>query len=80
MTCYNALYSHRTLHIGMLLVGRCRLVEEDAVEVFHSYGFSLVLFFLDVQFQVLSGKNNNGVVFPFPFHIFMPRPVYYYLK
>ena len=40
----------------MLLVSRSVLVEEDVVEVFHYYGFSHVLFFLDVKFQVLSRK------------------------
>ena len=40
--------------IGMLLVSRPGLVEEDAVEMFHYYGFHLS--FLDVKFQVLSGK------------------------
>ena len=35
----------------MLLVRRSRLVEENVVEVV----FSLVLFFLDVKFQVVSG-------------------------
>ena len=39
----------------MLLVSRSGLVEEDAVEVL-LLGFSLVLFFLDVKFQALSGK------------------------
>ena len=38
----------------MLLVSRSRLVEEDAIEVFHYY-VSLV-FFLDVKFQALSEK------------------------
>ena len=43
--------------VGMLLVSRSGLVEEDAFEVFvPSLWFSLVLFFLDVQFQVFSGK------------------------
>ena len=40
--------------VGMLLVNRSGLVEEDAVEVFHYYGFHLS--FLNVQFQVFSGK------------------------
>jgi hypothetical protein len=39
----------------MLLVSRSGLVEENAVEMFHYYGFHVVLF-LDVKFQVLSGK------------------------
>ena len=41
--------------IAILLVSRSRLVEEDAVEVFHYCGFT-VLIFLGVKFQVLSGK------------------------
>ena len=45
----------------MLLVSRSGLVEEDVVEV-----FSLVLFFLHVKFSFT--KNNNMVLFPFPFH------------
>ena len=32
----------------------------------------LFLFFFDEKNKVLSGKKNNVVVFPFPFHIFMP--------
>ena len=40
----------------MLLVSRSGLVEDDAVEVFHYYSFHLSSFFLDVKFQVLSGK------------------------
>ena len=39
--------------IDILLVSRFGLVEETAVEVFHPL---LVLFYLDVIFQVLSGK------------------------
>jgi hypothetical protein len=37
----------------MLLVSRFGLVEENAVEIFHQY---VVLFFLNVEFQVFSGK------------------------
>jgi hypothetical protein len=32
--------------IGMLLVSRSRLVEEDGIEVFHYYGFHLSSSFL----------------------------------
>jgi hypothetical protein len=39
----------------MLFVSRSGLVEENAVKVFHHW-CSLVLFFLDVKFEVLSGK------------------------
>jgi hypothetical protein len=39
----------------MLLVSRSGLVEEDAAGV-PLLRFSLVLFFLEVKFQVLSGK------------------------
>jgi hypothetical protein len=42
--------------IGKLLVSRPGLVEDDAVEVVHYYGSSIVSFFLDVKCQVLSGK------------------------
>ena len=38
----------------MLLVSRSRLVEEDAVEVFHYNGYHVS--FVDVKFKVLSGK------------------------
>ena len=41
--------------IGILLVSRSELVEEGTVEVFLYYGFH-ALSFLDVKFQVLSGK------------------------
>ena len=40
----------------MLLVSRFGLGEESAVESVSSLWCSLVLFFLDVKFQVLSGK------------------------
>jgi hypothetical protein len=43
---------------------RFRLVQEDAAEVFHYYGFHLSSFLLR--------ENNNVVVFPFPFDIFIP--------
>ena len=49
------LFIYYTL-IGMLLVSRSGLMEEYDDEVFYCYGFLLVLFFLDVKFQVLSGK------------------------
>ena len=52
---YNVIYimRHRQpgippLLVGMLLVSKYGLMEEDAVEVFHYQGFSLVLFFLHV--------------------------------
>ena len=57
--------------VGMLLVSRSGLVEEDAVEVFHYYGFHLIYSFLMYNFKSFR-ENNNVVVFPFPFHIFMP--------
>ena len=40
--------------IGMLLVSRTGLVEEDAVEVFHYYGFNLSSLVFYVKLQVLS--------------------------
>ena len=49
-------YFMRIWLVGMLLVSRSGLVEEDAVEAFHYYGFHLSCFFLDVQLQVFSGK------------------------
>ena len=42
--------------IGVLLVSRSGLVEEDAVGSVPFLWFSLVLFFVDVKFQALSGK------------------------
>ena len=41
----------------MLLVSEFRLVEENAVEVFHQW-FSLDLFFLDGKFQVLTIRRE----------------------
>ena len=41
--------------MGILLVSRSGLVEENAVEVFHHYGVHLFSFFL-VKFQVISDK------------------------
>ena len=57
--------------IGMLLVSRSGLVEEDAVEVFHYYGFHLSSSFLMQNFKPFQ-VNNNVVVFPIHLHIFMP--------
>jgi hypothetical protein len=54
----------------MLLVSRSGLVEEDATEVFHNYGFLLSSLLMQ-NFKLLQG-NNNVTVFPFPLHIFMP--------
>ena len=48
-----ALYGLVGRLIGILLVSRSGLVGEDAIEVFHYHGFQ---FFLDVQYQVYSGK------------------------
>ena len=42
--------------IGMLLVSRSGLVEEDAVEVFHYYGFHLSSSFLMYNFKYFQGK------------------------
>jgi hypothetical protein len=41
---------------GMLLVSRYRLVEEDAVEVFHYYGFHFSSSFLMYNFKLFQGK------------------------
>ena len=49
-------------HLRML-VCRFGLVEENAVEVFHHYSIKLSFF----PFR----ENNDVVVFPFPFHIFI---------
>jgi hypothetical protein len=40
----------------MLLVSRSELVEEDAVEVFHYYGFYLSSSFLMYNFKSFQGK------------------------
>jgi hypothetical protein len=58
--------------VGMLLVSRSGLMEEDAVEVFHHYGFHLSSSFLMYNFKFFFMENNIVAVFPFPFHIFMP--------
>jgi hypothetical protein len=47
----------------MLLVSRSGLGEENAVEVFHHCGVNLSSTFRE---------NNNVLLLPFPFHIFMP--------
>ena len=57
--------------VGRLLVSRSGLVEEDAVEVFRYYGFHFPLLScctISSPFR----ENNNVVVFPFLFHIFLP--------
>jgi len=53
----------------MLLVSWSEPVEEMPLSVPLPW-FSLVLFFLDVKFEVLS--NNNVAVSHFHFHIYMP--------
>jgi hypothetical protein len=40
----------------MLLVSRFGLVEEDAIEVFHYYGFHLSSFFWIYNFKSFQGK------------------------
>ena len=45
-------------------------MEENAVEVFHYYGFHLSSFF-NVKYRPF---RENVVAFPFLFHIFMVRP------
>ena len=42
--------------IGVLLVSRSGLVEEDVIEVSHYYGFHLSFSSLDIKFKVISGK------------------------
>ena len=44
--------------IGMLLVSRFGLVEEDAVEVFHYYDFHLSSSFLMYNFKSISSRNG----------------------
>jgi hypothetical protein len=63
----------------MLLVSRFELVEEDAVEVFHYCGFHLSSFFLMYNFMNFR-ENNNVVVFPFPFHIFLPLANLWFIR
>ena len=53
--------------IGIPLVSRSGLVEEDAVEVFYYHGWHFYSFFLDVKFPSPFRENNNVVVLPFPF-------------
>ena len=57
--------------IGMLLVSRSLLVEENAVEVLHERVFTCLL----LSWRKISSpfwEINNVVVFLFPFHIFKP--------
>ena len=54
----------------MLLVSRSGLVEEDTVETFHYYGFHLSSSSSSSSSSSPFMENNN-VVFPFPFHIFI---------
>jgi hypothetical protein len=42
--------------VGMLLVSRSGLVEKDAVEVFHYYGFHLSSSFFMYNFKYFQGK------------------------
>ena len=63
-------------HIELLLVSRSGLVEEDAVEVFHYYGFHVSSSFIESPFM----ENNNVVLFPFPFHIFMPLAKLWFIR
>ena len=42
--------------VGMLLVNRSELVEEDVVEVFHYYGFHLPSSFFMYNFKSFQGK------------------------
>ena len=55
----------------MLIISRFRLVEENAVEVFHHYGFHLSSSFWTQNLKSFQG-NNNVVTLPFPFHLVMP--------
>jgi hypothetical protein len=46
----------------MLLVSRSGLVEEDAIEVFHYYGFLLSSSFLMYNFKSFQGKHKCGSI------------------
>ena len=65
--------------VGMLLVSRSGLVEEDVVEVFHYYGFHLFSFYW-CTISTLFRENNNLAVFPFPYHIFMPLANLWFIR
>ena len=54
------------------------LVEEDAVEVFHYNGFHLSSSFLMHNFK--SFQRKYEIVFPFPFHIFMPLANLWFIR
>ena len=57
--------------IALLPITTSKFVEEYPVDP--SLWISLVLFFLDVRtISSLFRENNNVVVLPFPFGIFMP--------
>ena len=62
--------------IGLLLVSRSGFMEQDALEVFHYYGFHLYSSFLSSPFR----ENNNEEVFPFPSHIFMPLANLWFIR
>ena len=53
----------------MLLVSRSRLVEEDAILVFRVITCPLLSW---SKISIPCRESNNVVVFPFPFHSFMP--------
>ena len=56
--------------IGMLLVSRFGLVEEDAVDEFHYNGFTCpLLSWCKISSPIK--ENNNVILFLFPFHIIM---------
>ena len=53
---FNAVFIRIYWLVGMLLVSMSVLVEEDAVEVFHFYGFHLSSSFLMYNFKSFQGK------------------------
>jgi hypothetical protein len=64
---------------GMLLVSRCGLLEEDAVEVFLYYGFRFPLLswcYISNHFK----ENDNVIVFSFPFKIFITKSLFIRLQ
>ena len=54
------------------------LVEQDAVQVSHYYGFHLSSSFL-MNIKYFREKSNV-VVFPFPFHVFMPLANLWFIR
>ena len=63
----------------MLLVSMSGIVEENAVELFHHYGFNLPSSFL-CKISTPFKENNSVAVFQFTFHIFVPLAHLWFIR